>query len=160
MMEFEETPSTQQSRMEIETPVELNAFIRNPRNFRRLMSLYQTSQPGTVSNRVCHIKTGLEGDDVRIAREDSVPDNVICPDGYHPAFKWPFCCVRDGVDENIRGLVLNTIPQGIDESRVKRLKRTEFGRLYRRLRPRATDELIGKKYKAYRRRIKSLQAYT
>jgi hypothetical protein len=123
--------------MEIETPnrLELQSFIRDPDNYRRIMLIYQSAAPGTVSSRVCHTKTGLKGDDVRLAREDSSPNNVICPEGYHSTSKWPFCCVKDGVD---------------DETPVtKRLKRVEFGRLYRRLRPHASKEITDKKYKAY-----------
>lgn len=150
-------PPTTAAHMEIETPnMELQRFIHNPRNYRRVMMIYQNAPLGTVSNRVCHTKTGLEGDDVRLAREDSSPDNVICPDGYHPAARWPFCCVKDGVDEHIRDMVVNATSQGMDESRTKRLKHVEFGRLYRRLRPQATKELIHKKYRAYIRAISGM----
>jgi hypothetical protein len=136
--------------MEIETPnVGLERFIRNSDNYRRVMRIYQNAAPGTISNRVCHSKTGLEGDDVQLAHPDSTPGHVICPNGYHPAFKWPFCCVKDGVDERIRDAVVNSTSQEMDESKTKRLRRVEFGRLYRRLRPHASKEITDKKYKAY-----------
>jgi hypothetical protein len=160
-MEIEEGEEEIQTgaRMEIETPnVEVQRFIRVPRNYRRMMAIYQNAQPGTVSSRVCNSKTGLEGDNVCLAREDSTPDNVICPDGYHPSFKWPFCCVKDGVSENLRGVVVNATSQGMDESSTKRIRRVEFGRLYRRLRPHATKEFVDKKYRAYLRVLKKFRA--
>jgi hypothetical protein len=152
-----ENPTPRGARMEIETPnLEVQRFVHNPHNYRRMMLIYQNAPVGSISNRVCHTKTGLKGDDVCLAREDSTPDNVICPDGYHPAAKWPFCCVKDGVDEHVRDMVVNVTSQGMDESRTKRLKRVEFGRLYRRLRPHATKERIDKKFRAYIRVISSM----
>lgn len=153
----DQTPAGAGARMEVETPnLEVQRFIHTPHNYRRMMMIYQNAAPGTISNRVCHTKTGLKGDDVCLAREDSTPDNVICPDGYHPSAKWPFCCVKDGVDEHVRDMVVNVTPQGMDESRTKRLKRVEFGRLYRRLRPYASKQLMDKKFKAYVKLFKKL----
>jgi hypothetical protein len=143
-----ETPTG--TRMEVETPnLEVQRFVHNPHNYKKMMLIYQHAAPGTISNRVCHTKTGIEGDDVCLAREDSTPDNVICPDGYHPSAKWPFCCVKDGVDERVRDMMVNVTSKGMDESDTKRLRRVEFGILYRSLHPHASKEITDKKYKAY-----------
>lgn len=131
----------------------VNRFIRRPDVYRRLMRIYHTAreqQPDSVAARVCQTKTGLGTDEVCLAHRDSTPDNVMCPHGFRNSFKWPFCCVRNGVSENIRDVPVSTTVQGDYEPPTKtRRTRTEFGRMYKRLRPHATDTIIHKKYKAY-----------
>lgn len=139
--------------MVIETNADVvNRFIRRPDVYRRMMRMYQIAHehnPQSVSGRVCQDKTGLGAENVCLADRDSTPDNVMCPHGFRNSFKWPFCCVRDGVGENIQGVTVNPTIRGTDENALKRIKRTEFGRMYKRMRPRATASWIDRKYKAY-----------
>ena len=144
--------------------------VLRPAMYSRLLEMYRRGAHG--GGNVCLNKLpGVNPADLQLALEGSRPDNVQCPEGFRISMTWPFCCIRDGVPEprvernftpytdyepgrkQRKGLEGDRQDPRFDREDVEGFYR--FGRVYRTLRPNASDTLVKKKYRAYLR-VKSL----
>jgi hypothetical protein len=140
--------------------------LREPM-YSRLLAMYRRGAHG--GGNVCLNKLpGVNPADLQLALEGSRPDNVQCPEGFRISLSWPFCCIRDGVVEP--RTESNFTPYAQHEPGRKQRKGLEgdrqdprddedaiyrFGKVYRTLRPNASNSLVKKKYRAYLRLLKS-----
>lgn len=104
-----------------------------------------------VRNDIC-AKRHEHFDKQDVTHDDPLTRN--CPDGFRRSIQCSFCCVRNGAKARARSHAGVEEPE--DSPPRHKYARTSgpystlsFGSLYRSLRPRASDETVARKYRAY-----------